>query len=387
MTEMPEITAETERLRRWRLILGETGVSAPERLADETDRAIDRALDSLYGGDRKGTLRRSAPRLIDWLGDIRRYFPTEVVHLLQRDAIERLDLRRLLLEPESLEAVAAAESDPSLLQTILALAASMPEETRRTAREVVRRLVAELAGNLEPRLRQALGSGASRSRQLRPQRASDFDWPRTIRANLAHYQPDFRTVIPVNRVSKHRASLRQTVILCIDQSASMAGSAVHAAILGSVLASIPSLRTHLLVFDTSVVDLTAHLADPVDLLFSLNLGGGTDIRAALQYAQGLVGQPEKTVLFLISDLHDGGRREDLIQTFVNLRKSGLEVVSLLALDDRPASIANKPAANKPAWNKEVADELVALGLPALAATPEQFPDLLAAILDHRSPQY
>ena len=164
--------------------------------------------------------------------------------------------------------------------------------------------------------------------------------------------------------------------------ASMAGSAVHAAILGSVLASIPSFRTHLLVFDTAVVDLTAHLADPVELLFSLNLGGGTDIRAALQYAQGLVDQPEKTVLFLISDLHDGGRREDLIQTFVNLRKSGLEVVSLLALDDRPA-----PAANKPAWNQEVADELVALGLPALAATPERFPDLLAAILDHRSPQY
>ena len=382
MPEMPEITAETERLRRWRLILGETGVSGPERLADETDRAIDRALDSLYGGDRKGTLRRSTPRLIDWLGDIRRYFPTEVVHLLQRDAIERLDLRRLLLEPESLEAVAAAESEPSLLPTILTLAASMPEETRRTAREVVQRLVAELTGNLEPRLRRAFGSGASRSRQLRPQRASDFDWPRTIRANLAHYQPDFRTVIPVNRVARPRASLRQTVILCIDQSASMAGSAVHAAILGSVLASIPSLRTHLLVFDTAVVDLTAHLADPVELLFSLNLGGGTDIRAALQYAQGLVDQPEKTVLFLISDLHDGGRREDLIQTFVNLRKSGLEVVSLLALDDRPT-----PAANKPAWNQEVADELAALGLPALAATPERFPDLLAAILDHRSPQY
>jgi Mg-chelatase subunit ChlD len=379
MPEMPEITAETERLRRWRLILGETGVNAPERLADETDRAIDRALDSLYGGDRKGTLRRSTPRLIDWLGDIRRYFPTEVVHLLQRDAIERLDLRRLLLEPESLEAVAAAESDPSLLPTILTLAASMPEETRRTAREVVQRLVAELTGNLEPRLRRALGSGASRSRQLRPQRASDFDWPRTIRANLAHYQPDFRTVIPVNRVARPRASLRQTVILCIDQSASMAGSAVHAAILGSVLASIPSLRTHLLVFDTAVVDLTAHLADPVELLFSLNLGGGTDIRAALQYAQGLVDQPEKTVLFLISDLHDGGRREDLIQTFVNLRKSGLEVVSLLALDDRPT-----PTSNKPAWNQEVADELAALGLPALATTPERFPDLLAAILDHRT---
>lgn len=382
MPEMPEITAETERLRRWRLILGETGVDAPERLPDETDRAIDRALDSLYGGDRKGTLRRSAPRLIDWLGDIRRYFPTEVVHLLQRDAIERLDLRRLLLEPESLEAVAAVVSDRLLLPTILTLAASMPEETRRTAREVVRRLVAELAGNLEPRLRQALGSGASRSRQHRPQRASDFDWPRTIRANLAHYQPDFRTVIPVNRIARPRANLRQTVILCIDQSASMAGSAVHAAILGSVLASIPSLQTHLLVFDTSVVDLTPHLADPVELLFSLNLGGGTDIRAALQYAQGLVDQPERTVLFLISDLHDGGRREDLIQTFGNLRKSGLKIISLLALDDRAASTSNKPA-----WNQEVAAELAALGLPALAATPEEFPALLAAILDHRSPQY
>jgi uncharacterized protein with von Willebrand factor type A (vWA) domain len=189
-------------------------------------------------------------------------------------------------------------------------------------------------------------------------------------------------VIPVNRIARPRANLRQTVILCIDQSASMAGSAVHAAILGSVLASIPSLQTHLLVFDTSVVDLTPHLADPVELLFSLNLGGGTDIRAALQYAQGLVDQPERTVLFLISDLHDGGRREDLIQTFGNLRKSGLKIISLLALDDRAASTSNKPA-----WNQEVAAELAALGLPALAATPEEFPALLAAILDHRSPQY
>lgn len=362
------MTGELERLRRWRLILGETGVNASDRLPDETDRGIDRALDSLYGRDRDGSLRRSAPRLINWLGDIRRYFPPEVVKLLQQDAIDRLDLRRLLFEPESFEAMAL---DPSLLPTILALASALPEETRRSAREVVRRLVNDLARNLEPRLRHSLGRGAYRARQRRPQRAADFDWPRTIRANLSNYQPELRTLIPVRRIGHARAATRQTVVLCIDQSASMVGSAVHAGILGSVLASIPTFRTLVLAFDTNVIDLTPHLADPVELLFSLNLGGGTDIRAAIRHTQELIDQPAETILFLISDLYDGGRRDDLLLTLATLLKTGLRIVSLLALDDQAA----------PAWNQDAARDLAALGIPTLASTPDQFPDLLVKILD------
>ncbi|MGK5631396.1 VWA domain-containing protein [Streptomyces sp. URMC 123] len=375
-------TAAEERARRWRLVLGaEDGADGTGCRLDGRDAAMDRALAALYrtgaapgGGDRPGTagLGASAPRVARWLGDIRTYFPTSVVQVMQRDAIERLGLSALLLEPEMLEAV---EPDVHLVGTLLSLHQAMPETTRETARAVVRAVVAELERRLAPRTRAALTGALDRSARVNRPRGRDIDWNRTIRANLRNYLPDHGTVVPERLIGHGRAarSLRKEVILCVDQSGSMAASVVHAAVFGAVLASLRAISTRLIVFDTSVVDLTDRLDDPVDVLFGTRLGGGTDINRALAYCQSRITRPADTVVVLISDLYEGGIRDEMIERVAAMRAAGVGVVALLALSDEGA----------PVYDRAHAAALAALGVPAFACTPDHFPEVMAAALEKR----
>jgi Mg-chelatase subunit ChlD len=287
---------------------------------------------------------------------------------MQQDALERLGLRQMLLQPELQEAV---EPDVHLVATLLSLRNVMPNKTKETARLVVRKVVEELERRLANPLRQAvLGSLNRASRNRRP-RYNEIDWQRTIRANLKHYQPDYRTIIPEMRIGygRKRNSLRE-IILCVDQSGSMAASVVYAGVFGAVLASLPAVRTHVVVFDTSVVDLTAELHDPVELLFGVQLGGGTDINQALGYCQGLVRQPHDTILVLISDLYEGGNRAEMLKRAAALAGAGVQMVALLALSDDGA----------PSYDHGVAAALAGLGVPAFACTPDLFPELMAAAI-------
>jgi hypothetical protein len=370
---------DDERLRRWRLVLG----GGPDDAADGTgialgpeDRRVDGALAALYdggGGDgngpRTGGLGGSAPQVARWLGDIRQYFPTSVVQVMQRDAVERLGLTRMLLEPELL---AAVEPDVHLVGTLLSLKGVLPERTKETARDVVRTVVAELERRLADRTRAAVTGALDRSARTRRPRPADIDLARTIRANLQHYSPDLRTIVPERLIGhgrKHR-SVQRDVILAVDQSGSMAESVVYAGLFGAVLASMPALRTRFVAFDTAVADLTDELADPVELLFGTQLGGGTDINRAIAYCQGLVTRPTETLLVLISDLYEGGSRADLLRRVGALVAAGVQVVALLALSDSGA----------PAYDHDNAAALAALGVPAFACTPELFPDLMAAAM-------
>ena len=335
------------------------------------DAAIDEALGALYDGERKGGLGSSAPRVARWLGDIRAYFPTPIVRVLQRDALERLELRKMLLEPELLSAVVP---DVHLVTMLVSLAAVMPARTRETARLVVRRVVDDLLARVELPLRQAVAAGAARAaRSLRP-RPRDIDWRETIRRNLRHYQPELGTIIPETLVGhgRHRHALRD-VILLVDQSGSMAPSIVHAGIAGAVLAALPSVSTRLVLFDTAVVDATHALHDPVELLFGVQLGGGTDINRALAYCQSLVARPADTILFLVSDLYEGGDEDEMLARVRALVSAGVRMVALLALSDEGA----------PAYDHDVATALAALGVPAFAVTPDLFPPLVAAAIEGR----
>jgi Mg-chelatase subunit ChlD len=336
---------------------------------------VDGALAALYGGEtggRRGGLGASAPQLARWLGDIRTYFPSGVVRLLQRDAIDRLGLDRLLLEPETL---AAVEPDVHLVGTLLSLAHALPETTRESARAVVRRVADDLERRLAARTRALVGGALDRSARTRRPRPQDIDWQRTIRANLAHYLPEQRTVVPRRLVggARTRNGCATQVILCVDQSASMASSVVHSAVFAAVLASVRGLTTRLVAFDTSVVDLTGRLADPVDVLFGVRLGGGTDIGRALAYCQSRVSRPDETVLALISDLAEGGSREELLRRVAALTASGVRVLALLALSDEGA----------PAYDHENAAAFAALGVDAFACTPDHFPEVMAAALERR----
>lgn len=360
-----------ERLRRWRLVLGGGAAEGTGVGLSGADARVDGALAALY--DREGGLGASAPRVARWLGDIRDCFPATVVQVLQRDAIDRLDLTRLLLEPEMLEAV---RPDVHLVGTLLSLNRLMPDRAREPARAVVRSVVDELERRLAHRTRAAVAGALDRSaRTRRPKRAADIDWDRTIRANLRHYLPARATVVPSRLVgyARRERAVPREVVLCVDQSGSMATSVVYAGVFGAVLASMRSLKTSLVVFDTAVADLTDRLHDPVELLFGTQLGGGTDINRAVAYAEGLITRPAGAILVLISDLFEGGVREELLRRVAALTQAGVQVIVLLALSDEGA----------PSYDHDNAAALAALGVPAFACTPDAFPDLMAAAIERR----
>lgn len=372
-----------ERLRRWRLVLGAEGGGdgTGQALDGGADAGMDRTLAALYGspdaparggGRRQAGLGASAPQVARWLGDVRTYFPTPVVQVMQRDAIDRLGIASLLLEPEML---AAVEPDVHLVGTLLSLAKAMPDEARETARTVVRQVTDDLERKLAARTRATLTGALDRAARTRRPRHRDIDWDRTIRANLKHYVPEHRTVVPERLVGYARAarSVRKEVVLALDQSGSMAASVVYASVFGAVLASMRSLATRLVAFDTAVVDLTDQLSDPVDVLFGTQLGGGTDINRALAYCQQRITRPSDTVVVLISDLYEGGIRQEMLKRVAAMKASGVQFVALLALSDEGA----------PAYDREHAAALAALGAPAFACTPQLFPDVMAAALEGR----
>src|SRR5918995_1400795 len=303
-----------DRLTRWRLVLGE---AAAETLADGAteglpglsadDKRRDEALQALYDADRRAGLGASAPRVSRWLGDIRGYFPTSVVQVMQADAMDRLGLRQLLLEPEMMQAVTP---DVHLVSTLVGLGRAIPERSRETARTVV-------------------------------------------------------------RGGTHQ--VERDIVLCIDQSGSMAESVVYSSVFGAVLASLRSVRTRMVVFDTEVIDLTDDLDDPVDVLFGVQLGGGTDINRALAYCESVIERPADTVLVLISDLYEGGIAEEMLTRAAALVGSGVTVVALLALSDSGHS----------SYDVDHAAALAGIGVPAFACTPDLFPDLMAAAIERR----
>jgi Mg-chelatase subunit ChlD len=359
-----------ERLRRWRLVLGAAAENTGAGLRGD-DLKIDAALAALYESERSAGLGGSNPSIARWLGDIRTYFPSSVVQVLQRDALDRLNLRKMLLEPELL---AAVEPNVHLVADLLALQNVMPVKTRDTARQVVRRVVEELQRKLANPTRQAVLGSLNRAARNRRPRHNEIDWHRTIRANLKHYQPAYRTIIPETRIGygRKRSALRD-IILCVDQSGSMGTSVVYSGIFGAVLASLPALRMRMVVFDTEVVDLTEELYDPVELLFGVRLGGGTDINRALTYCQSLVRRPRETVLILISDLYEGGNRDEMLKRTAALAGAGVNIIALLALNDDGA----------PSYDHGIAAALAALGAPAFACTPDLFPDLMAAAINRQ----
>jgi len=373
-----DTASDDELQRRWRLVLGVDAADSAGCKLNSADAAIDRALSALYdphddeGRTRRAGLGASSPNVTRWLGDIRGYFPSSVVRVMQQDALERLNLKRMLLEPEFL---AAVEPDVHLVANLIALSQVIPEKTRATARLVVRRVVDDLERRLANPLRQAVTGSLSRAVRNRRPRFAEIDWPRTIRANLRHYQLDYQTIVPETRIGhgRKRTALRD-VILCIDQSGSMAPSVVYSSVFGAVLASLPALATRMILFDTAVVDLSDKLSDPVELLFGAQLGGGTDIAQALGYCQSLVRDPQNTILVLISDLYEGGNREEMLKRTAALVSAGVQVVALLALSDQGA----------PVYDHQNAAAFAALGIPAFACTPDLFPELMAAAIQRES---
>ncbi|WNJ16971.1 VWA domain-containing protein [Pontibacter sp. G13] len=367
---MEEKAPLDDRLKRWRMILGGGEADGTEVELDAHSMGIDRTLEALYDANssRSGGLGSSKPYVNRWLGDIRTYFPSSVVQVLQRDAMERLGLKQMLLEPEILEHI---EPDVHLAATLVSLKQVIPERTKSTARQVVQRIVDDLLKRLQLPMIQAVKGALSRhTRNIHP-KLREIDWPRTIAANLKHYQPEYGTVIPERLIGMGRkGSALKEVILCVDQSGSMATSVVYASVFGAVMASMQSIKTRMVAFDTEVADMTEMLSDPVDLLFGVQLGGGTDICRALAYCESWIHRPKDTILVLISDLYEGGNRRNLIKQAMKLKASGVQFITLLALSDE----------GKPFYDAQMAQEFADLKIPTFGCTPDAFPGLMAAAI-------
>lgn len=359
---------EQEIKKKWRLILGN---ETKEELCVELSRqetGIDKTLEALYNNDRKGGLGPSSPNVSRWLGDIREYFPNSIVKVMQQDALKRLNITSMLTEPEMLEAIVP---DVHLVANLMSLGKAIPEKTKATARLVVKKVVDELIQKLSAPTQQAITGSLNRSVRNRRPRHNEINWIETIKKNLKHYQPDYKTIIPETRIGfgRKRKALKD-VILCIDQSGSMGTSVIYSGIFGAVMASIPAVKTQMIVFDTAVVDLTEELQDPVELLFGVQLGGGTDIHKALSYCQQVISRPLDTVMVLITDLYEGGPLDKMKATAVQLVNSGVQVICLLALNDEGA----------PYYDHQNAEFFHGIGIPVFACTPDKFPDLMAAAL-------
>ncbi|WP_054958474.1 VWA domain-containing protein [Paenibacillus dakarensis] len=380
---------DTKMVSRWRLILGQ---SAEQQLASnspgglsltEEEMIMDRALAAIYDntdgaaesgaaatGQRGAGQGKSAPRLAQWLGDVRTYFPEDVVSIIQNDAMERKGWKQLLFEPEIL---AAVKPDIQLVGTLLSLKGKIPEKTKDTARQLVKAVVDELIQLLQDDIRRAVTGALNRRHHTPIPSLSGIDWKRTIQRNLKNYDTDRRQVVPERFYYFDRAkrSKEWTVIVDIDQSGSMAESVIWASVIGSIFASIPSLDTRVVVFDTEVVDLTEQCAnDPVDMLFGIQLGGGTDIHKSVAYCEQFIEEPKKTLFIIISDLYEGGNQAGLIRRMRELREAGVKTMCLLALSDE----------GKPFYDEQVAKLLTRDGTPCFACTPALLPQLVEGAL-------
>lgn len=358
-----------DKLQKWRLILGKKSDEGKEISSlSPAQVKMDAALDALYDAPKRGGLSQSAPFVNRWLGDIRNYFPKQQVLMMQKDALERLNIKEMLLEPELLENL---EVDVHLAATLISLSKVMPEETRSSARMVIDKLVKKLEEQLRPKMEDMIkGALKSNHRNRRP-KPNEIHWAHTIRANLKHYQEEYKSIIPEKLIGYGKKSPQlKHIIILQDQSGSMASSMVYSGIIAGILAKVKSLKTHLIGFDTSVADLSAHLPDAVEVLLASQLGGGTDISKALTYAEKLVDRPEDTIMVLISDLYEGGSVSQLLHKASAIRQSGVQFITLLSLSDEGA----------PDFNHDIAQQFQNMDIPSFACTPEAFPKHIAALL-------
>lgn len=367
----------TQRLARWRLILGQdsqerfSALGAPE-LAGEYD-LMDRALAAIYNRTESGGFGRGAghgpsnPQLSRWLGDVRTLFDKDLVTIIQGDAMNRCGLKQLIFEPELLENL---EPDVSLASTILLLKDQIPKQSKESVRVFIRKIVEEINKLLEQDIRRAVTAAVNRRRHSPIPSASALDYKTTISRNLKNYRPELKTIVPerfffFDRTSTTAAN-KWTVILDIDQSGSMGESVIYSSVMSCILASMSSLKTRIVAFDTSIVDLTEKSGDPVDLLFGFQLGGGTDIDKSVAYCRQFVENPAKTIFFLITDLDEGGNRAALLRRLEEMKASGITIICLLALAD----------GGRPYYDAQMAQRVAGLGIPCFACNPERLPQLL-----------
>ena len=375
----PPLDAERA-VRRWRMVLGRYAESALPRRDD--DAGLDETLGYLYdreytgrglrhgrGVGSGGGLGASALRAVDWLDGARRLFPASTLQRLESDALTRYGLTELLADPSAVDSI---ETSPELGAALLRIKGTICPQLADGLRALIARIVADAVERLRRPLTTALTGSRRRDRRSPRASARDFDWRRTIAANLGNADPVTGRLLvqDVRFMSRRRRqNLQWDVIILVDQSASMASSLLHSAVMASILAALPGLSVRLILFDTSVVDVSHLAGDPVEVLMTCQLGGGTDIARAVAYASGLVRRPTRTVVALVSDFEEGGSVSSLVNEVAALAGSGVRLLGLAALNDD----------GEPWYDRVVAERLAGAGMRVAAMTPDRFAVWLAEV--------
>jgi len=368
-------------LARWRLVLGQYAKDQLGVGLSLEQQRIENALDFLYsreyrGRGVRGEQDRAGPRSAGldpsqltvprWLSEVRELFPKETVAVIEKHALDRYGLTELVTDPEILRRL---EPNFDLLKMLLTFRGHLKGEVLNEARRVIRTVVEEIKQRLATEVRRAFSGRRNRFRHSNVKVAQNLDWRGTIRKNLKNFDAR-RKQIAVDHVlffSRIQRRLPWRVILCVDQSGSMAGSVIYSAVMAGILSGLPLINVNLVVFDTSVVDLSGHIDDPVELLMNVQLGGGTNIGQAMHYCEQLVEDPHRTIVVLISDFCEGAPPAHLFSTCGRFREAGVKLLGLAALDEN----AN------PSFDTRMAEMLAAVGMDLAALTPKHFAEWLA----------
>ena len=365
--------------RRWRMVLGR--YAEPNLPRRHQDADLDDVLGYIYdreytgrghrlgagGGDgTRTTLGPPVIRAVDWLEDARRLFPASTLQRLESDALTRYGLAELLDAPEAIEAI---DTSPELGAALLRIKGTISPRLTDGLRALIARIVDDIMERLQYPVTTAL-SGPRRRSNSPHALARNFDWRRTIAANLGNMDPGTGRMIveDVRFVSRQRRrNLTWDVIILVDQSASMASCLLHSAVMASILASLPGLSVRLAVFDTTVVDLSHLVDNPVEVLMTSQLGGGTDIANAVGYAAEAVTSPSRTIVTVISDFQEGGSVSTLVKRVHDLVAQGITVLGLASLGDE----------GRVWYDHDVAERLSEVGMRIAAMTPDRFATWLA----------
>lgn len=372
---------QSQVLQRWRLSLGQYSNRNLDVQLTGQSAQMDLALEYLYreeykrrglrqaGPKRPGTLDPSQLTATEWLAKSRDLFPQSVYETLQDHALARYEMADLLSDPKTL---AELEPNQDLLKAIMTLGNRASPEVADMLRQIARQVIEDITRRLKPRIARAMSGKKDRFRRSSVKSLANFDWRRTVRENLKTYDAERGRLIAerLHFFARQTRRLPWTVILCIDQSGSMVDSIIHSAVMAAILAGLPGVTVKLVVFDTSIVDLSDRLDDPVDVLLSVQLGGGTYIGQAMSYCERLVDNPTRTVLAVISDFYEGASPREMLTVTARLNEARVRMIGLAALDETTA----------PAYDAAMAQKLAALGMNIGAMTPDRFAEWLAEIM-------
>ncbi len=371
-------------LNRWRLVLG--SMSDNSLSFSGSDREImsfedmEQLLDYLYChaqgddvrgesiSDRSGGLGESQLTAAKWITKVRELFPKQTAEVLERHALDEFKMTELLTDKKVLEQM---KPDMSLLKTVLQLKHLMKGEVLETAKKIARAVAEELSEKLAQSTRQALTGRLDRNSRSPVRSARNIDIHKTIRRNLKNYDKENETLVLKDvyfssRVKKYN---KKTVIIAVDESGSMLGSVIYSAVMAQIISKLPFAEIKLVIFDTEIVDLSGMVEDPVEVMMSVQLGGGTDIGKALSYCESLIQTPSDTCVLCVTDLCEGGYPHILLNTAQNIMTSGAKLSFLTALDE---------CAN-PVYDKNMGQLLADMGAFVGALTPDQLGDYIGRI--------